>query len=262
MSDIRFAVPTDLPAIREIWSAVFTADTVEERDVFLKTVHLHEECVLACVDGKPVSMAFFLPAVLHINSSAYVVRYLYAAATLPNYRGQGIFGGLLKTALQILRQRGVAACFLNPAQPSLVTFYQRFGFKPAFFSREVSGDANVRTLPIQPLSCKDYIALRQTLLPRDYVSWGNRLLTYAVSFATAVRIGDGCALFIKDGKILRVIELLGVSDTVCGALAGALDCDAFTARVFAETGDCFGMLLPLAEDIVLNTSPYMGLAFD
>lgn len=267
MSHIRFAVPEDIEAIREIWSAVFAEDTADERDRFLETAHLREECVLACVDGKPVSMAFFLPAVLHGDGGKYAVRYLYAASTLLAYRGQGIFSDLLKTTLQILKERGVAACFLNPAEPSLVTFYRRFGFEPAFFCRTICGGADTEQLPIQPLSVEEYSSLRQTLLPREYVEWDHRLLRYAASYAVPVRIGDGaCALYTKNGNTLRVIELLGVPPEsqvdVCGAVARALGCDAFKARVFAETGDCFGMLLSLATEISLRTTPYIGLVFD
>lgn len=263
MSDIRFAVSRDLAAIREIWSAVFTEDSPAERDRFLKTVCLCEECMLACIDGKPVSMAFFLPAVLHVNGGEYTARYLYAAATLPAYRGRGIFSDLLNAALCTFKECGADACLLSPAEPTLVDFYRRFGFCPAFFCRTVRGDAEAAPLPIRLLSAEEYLSLRQTLLPRDCVAWERRLLSYAASCATPIRIGDGaCALVAKDGKTLRVIELLGVQDTVCGALAQALGCEAFVARVFAETGDCFGMLLPLAQAITLNASPYMGLAFD
>ncbi len=267
MSDIRFAVFRDLAAIREIWSAVFTEDSPAERDRFLKTVRLCEECMLACIDGKPVSMAFFLPAVLHVNGGEYTARYLYAAATLPVYRGRGIFRDLLNTALAFFKQRGTDACFLNPAEPSLVEYYRRFGFEPAFFCRTVCGGAHIAQLPLIPLSGTEYIAFRQTLLPREYVAWDHRLLKYAASYAKPVRIGDGvCALFVKDNTTLRVIELLGVPSeqqaAVCGALAWHQGCETFCARVSAQTGDCFGMLLPLAESIPLNTAPHMGLAFD
>lgn len=268
MKDIRFATPRDMKHIRHIWSAVFTEDTERERDRFLKTVRLGDECMLACVDSKPVSMAFFLPAVLCIGGRKYSMRYLYAAATLPQYRGQGIFGDLLNTALLTLKEYGVAACFLNPAEPTLVDYYRRFGFRPAFFCETVSGNAHIVSIPLESLSDAEYIALRHALLPQDRVEWDDRLLRYAASYAVPVRIGDGaCALSVKDGNTLRVIELLGVPPeqqaTVCGALAWYQGCETFRARVFSETGDCFGMLLPLADtDIPMNTAPYMGLAFD
>ncbi len=267
MSEIRFADARDLEAIRRIWSAVFTADTPAERDAFLSTVHVSEECVVACENGAPISIAFFLPAVLHIRGTAYTARYLYAAATLPAYRGKGVFSDLLNTALTALKERGIDACFLNPAQPSLVGFYQRFGFEPTFFSRTLCGEASLEEVSFTPLSAEDYLSLRQTLLPPDCVVWDDRLLCYAVSYAKPIRIGErACALYVKNNGTLHVLELLGIPSekmaAVCGALAHALGCDDFTARVFAETGDCFGMLLPLAENITLNTSPYMGLAFD
>ncbi|MBQ9861813.1 MAG: GNAT family N-acetyltransferase [Clostridia bacterium] len=267
MNEIRFADARDLEAIRRIWSAVFTADTPAERDAFLDAVHVSEECVVVCENDVPISMAFFLPAVLHIQNRAYTARYLYAAATLPAYRGKGIFSDLLNAALTALKQRGVDACFLNPAEPSLVGFYRRFGFEPTIFSRTISGTSTTKALPIQPLSAEDYIALRQTLLPPDHVAWDDRLLRYAVSYAKPIRIGErACALCAKNNGTLHVLELLGIpSDeqtAVCGALAHDQGCNVFRARVFSEMGDCFGMLLSLGERIPLKPAPYMGLAFD
>ncbi len=267
MNEIRFADARDTGTIRRIWSAVFTADAPAERDAFLDTVHLHEECMVACENGTPVSMAFFLPAVLHIQSSAYTARYLYAAATLPAYRGNGIFGELLHTALAVFKERGIDACFLNPAQPSLVGFYRRFGFEPAFFSRTFSGAASAEQTDVTPLPAEEYLSVRQTLLPPDFVEWNGRLLAYALSYAQPIGIGErACALCVKNNGTLHVLELLGIpSDeqtAVCGALTRYYGCDVFEARVFSEAGDCFGMLRSLGGRMPLETAPYMGLAFD
>ncbi len=267
MNEIRFADTRDRAAICRIWSAVFTADTPAERDTFLNTVHLSEECVVACENDVPVSMAFFLPAVLHIEGGAYTARYLYAAATLPAHRGKGIFSELLGAALIAFKERGTAACFLNPAQPSLVDFYQRFGFEPAFFSRTLCGAASRERLSVTSLSGEAYLSLRQTLLPPDHVVWDDRLLRYAVSYAEPICIAErACALCVKNNGMLHVLEILGIPSeklsAACGALARHQGCNAFCARVFSKTGDCFGMLLPLGSRIPLKAAPYMGLAFD
>ncbi len=267
MSEIRFAHARDVEALRRIWSAVFTEDTPAERDAFLSTVHVSEECIVACENGKPISMAFFLPAVLHIHGTAYTARYLYAAATLPAYRGNGIFSELLHVALTMLKERGIEACFLHPAQPSLVSFYQRFGFEPTVFSRTLRGDASREAVSFTPLSADAYSSLRQRLLPCDYVEWDERLLHYALSYATPIRVGEhACALCVKNDGTLHVLEVLGVPSeeqaAVCGALARVLECDAFCARVFSKKGDCFGMFLSLNENVPMNAAPYMGLAFD
>lgn len=267
MCDIRFADVRDREALCRIWSAVFTEDTPEERDAFLNTVRLSEECVVACENGEPISMAFFIPAVLRVQGTPYAVRYLYAAATLPAYRGNGIFSDLLNKALVQLKESGNAACLLNPAQPSLVGYYERFGFQPMFFSRTLSGSAAGEDVRVSPLSADAFLSLRQRLLPPDRVEWDERLLSYVMSYAEPIRIGEhACALCVKNGNTLRVLELSGIpykeSTAVCGALARHYGCDAFCARIYSKTGDCFGMLVPLKKDIPIKTAPYMGLAFD
>ncbi len=267
MNEIRFATRKDLKALRSIWHAAFPQDTAADCDGFLKIVHLDEECVVACVDGKPVSMAFFLPAVLRTDDTVYTVRYLYAASTLPAYRGQGIFSELLNTALSWLKSRGIAACFLNPAEESLIGYYRRFGFEPAFFSHTLRGLSHMAQMPLSPLSDTAYLALRQANLPPDRVEWDERWLRYVLSYATALRVGEkACVLFQKNGDELRVLELLNVPEdqkaVVCSALAWHQGCTAFCARTASDGEECFGMLLPLAQPVPMRAFPYMGLALD
>ena len=79
-------------------------------------------------DGRPVSMASFLP-VQYLCNGAYVdARAANGVATLPEYRGQ-------KLAEQILRfaeENIVVPLILSPAEESLIRYYENLGFKNAF----------------------------------------------------------------------------------------------------------------------------------
>lgn len=129
------------------------------------------DCMVEFRDDQPVSMAFLLPAVWHNGADAYPVQYIYAAATLPAYRGRGLFGSLLKRAHEEALRRGQAASFLRPGEPSLTAYYRRFGYENWFaadvlrLTREEldalggrSGGITCSTL------CPDYGARRDALL--------------------------------------------------------------------------------------------------
>lgn len=261
MADFRFARADDIPVLRRIWFASFPEDTVEDCTLFLDTVNLSEECMVACVDGEPVSMAFFLPAVFRSNGKEVPTRYLYTASTLPAYRGNGYFSYLLKKSLCVLKGQGIAACFLHPALPSLVKYYERFGFRPFCYSRTESGAAQVRDVPLSHAA--DFIRVRQSLLPPQRVDWDDRFLRFAATYATPYCVGEnGYALCEKRGDTLRILELLGAPPTVCGALAARLGCTTYTVCLPAESGECFGMAVPLQGDETEYNALYMGLAFD
>ena len=90
--------------LMRIWSDAFPQDNADD---------IRKE------DGHPVSMAFTLPAVLELKSGSLNLCYIYAAATLTEYRGQGLFARLLGNVQEQLANNGVDACFLRPASPRL-----------------------------------------------------------------------------------------------------------------------------------------------
>ncbi len=51
---------------------------------------LETECLVAAPDGLPVSMLLLLPQRYAAAGRSLPVQYIYAAATLPAYRGGGI----------------------------------------------------------------------------------------------------------------------------------------------------------------------------
>lgn len=154
-------------------------------------------------------MAFLLPAVWHNGTSTYPVQYVYAAATLPAYRGQGLFGALLRQAHEEASRRGQAASFLRPGEPSLTAYYRRFGYENWFtaavlrLSREELAALGGRAAGIARFSsCPDYGARRNALLAAHpcWIRWEERLAGQAVDTASGVLIGpDGCALCERAG---------------------------------------------------------------
>jgi len=99
------------------------------RRVFIEEQHVPEElewddldarCIhaLASADGKLVGTGRLTP-------DGYIGR----MAVLPDWRGRAIGARLLRTLMDIARERGDAVCRLH-AQTSAMPFYEKFGFQP------------------------------------------------------------------------------------------------------------------------------------
>ncbi|HJD24139.1 MAG TPA: GNAT family N-acetyltransferase [Firmicutes bacterium] len=155
--EIGYAGRQDRPALKEIWLASFPEDGPETADVFLDALLKPGWCLAGRLDGRAVTMAFLLPAELVAGKSALPLRYVFAAATLPPYRGRGCFGALLRRARELSAEQGVEALFLRPAEPGLAAYYERFGYRPYFAAVEetirpaqVMGDPVGRVLRFPP----------------------------------------------------------------------------------------------------------------
>ena len=155
--EIGYVGRQDRPALKEIWLASFPEDGPETADVFLDALLKPGWCLAGRLDGRAVTMAFLLPAELVAGKSALPLRYVFAAATLPPYRGKGCFGALLRRARELSAAQGVDALFLRPAEPGLAAYYERFGYRPYFSAVEetirpaqAAGDPAGRVLHFPP----------------------------------------------------------------------------------------------------------------
>ncbi len=257
----RFATAQDTAALTAVWQHAFPEDTVEEIADFLVKVTLAEECLVAVEDGTVVSMVFLLPAMLQ-GETPLPLQYIYAAATLPSHRGRGIFGGLLKQALSIARERGQVASFLRPAEPSLCDYYAAFGYRPFFYCDTVCGTAAPSALPVKRVSADEYVSVRANLIPPLGVEWPSRFLEN--TFVTE----NACAVCIPVGATLLIRELCcsdGQYERTGAALAHHFGCATYECRIPAAKAGTqpFGLLCPLQPMTMSVTSPpYMGVALD
>lgn len=262
---IRFAQKRDLSSIHEIWHAAFPQDAVEERERFLCRVDLSTECLLAEEDGLPLSMGFFLPAVLHIESVHIPLRYLYAASTLPAARGKGYFASVLSAAADHWRSTDTAAIYLKPAQSSLVSYYQRLGCLPTIYARQMIGKTQESSVLVSRISSDEYLSLRAKRLAVPHIALDTRFIQYEADACCALRVGDtACALATVQGTRTRIVELLGESTPrTRNAVSQFCGCSEYECLLPSDDGVCVGMVLPLTDTAKrIPSSCYIGLTLD
>lgn len=217
--------------------------------------------------------------------------YLYAAATLPEYRGRGIMTELISYANNDARQNGASFCALMPASRSLFSYYEKSGYFKFF------NNANVTKTALQlDEICKNVINNTKYLFDNIadlrfniYNKNNGNILCGAEHIDYAVKMYKhygGCLITSCKGyMICRRIDATQVQIIECACtqedlpqlilrLRNALDAQSYVFRLPANTrlfdGDkeiyCNGMLKPLTdEDIFLEmigNNAYLGLTLD
>lgn len=106
--------------IRKLWIECFTGDTIDDADAFL-LCRFDESKMLSRTDnGKIISMLHIIPF--------GDVAYIFAVATSPSYRHQGIAGALCHDAIEQCRREGFKAVALIPSDSHLREWYAGMGF--------------------------------------------------------------------------------------------------------------------------------------
>jgi GNAT superfamily N-acetyltransferase len=194
---------------------------------------------------------FSVPAVIGGNT----FQYIYAAATHPDYRSRGLFGELLRFALDTAKDKGYAGSFLHPAEPSLTAYYARFGYRPWTYCQTECGEA-AGELALEQLSSAADAEARA--LPPLCVEWPRPLLTYAAECGGAYKTKGAVLLCEKRGDTLLIKEQLGVADAA--AVCNVLGAKRYERVCEKDSGDVYTLLLPFFEQEL--APPYIGPVFD
>jgi hypothetical protein len=132
-SESVFAHPEDelvLAQVCDLWRTCF--DDGDFSEFFVRERVTDQNMLLIYRDGQPVSMGTFLPAVYHTQNGDLPVRYLYALATHPDYRGRGLAEQIMRCGMKLWDEPIV----LSPGEPSLYRYYEKRGFVRCFRSEQ------------------------------------------------------------------------------------------------------------------------------
>ena len=237
--------------LRKLWKISFQEDE-EYLDFFFSSVYSPSRCRCITRDGKPAAALHWLDCSCQGQRLAYV----YAVATHPALRGQGLCRRLMDEAHTALAGQGYAGTLLVPAEEGLRAMYAKMGYRACGGMREFSCSGGA-PLPLRRVGPEEYAALRRRLLgPKGVIQEGENLLLLAQFHQ--LYAGDNLLLAAatQDGKLF-VPELLGDPAAAPGVTAAL----GFPMGTFRVPGSGpFAMFRPLREDTA--TPDYFGLAFD
>lgn len=241
-----------LPQLRSLWKAAF-GDTDDFLDQFFSTAYHPQRCRCITLDGTVAAALYWFDVTCREEKMAY----LYAVATHPNARGQGLCRRLMEDVRNLLSDRGYAAILLVPQEEPLVGMYAKMGYRPAtgvaaFYASPAAA------LPLKKISAAEYGALRRALLPPGGVLQEAENLTFLATQAEFYAGADFVAAVTADGDHLHCHELLGSRSAAAGIVA-ALNCRSGFFRVPGEEIP-FAMIQKLKNNC--PDPQYFGLAFD
>ena len=135
---VSLARDGDRADLEKIWLACFGGPP-EYLDFYYSRRFRPEETLVWRQNGRPVSML----TMMDVTMAGHPGSYIYAVATLPEFRGRGLMRKLDEAACALLKSRGKKFMVLVPAELPLFAMYGRLGYHAAFFlwEKEVAAAA-------------------------------------------------------------------------------------------------------------------------
>lgn len=119
-------------SLKKLWFEVF-GDSEEYISLMFEKGYTPSEVFAEISDGKVVSALYLLECNINSGDDVYKGRYLYAAATLADYRKNGIMSKLIDEAKRYVAEEGIVFIALVPASEKLYGYYGKYGFKPLMY---------------------------------------------------------------------------------------------------------------------------------
>lgn len=190
----------------------------EDSDAFAKVFtdkYFDDCCRYILRDGKMLSMLYLIGCNVKCDGESYPAAYLYAAATDPEFRGQGLMGQLIKEAKEECEKEG-KVLITKPATPDLFGYYGRFGFEVCsyLYLSDLDIDKTFR------VSIKEYICFREKLLENTpHIDLND--MEFALSGFELYANDSFCAVY--DGEEQKIKEyILKEEDKLSGDTAFAM----------------------------------------
>ncbi|MBQ8217284.1 MAG: GNAT family N-acetyltransferase [Oscillospiraceae bacterium] len=250
MSDfiIRGYKKADIPELTKLWVQVFEED---ERllDAFFVSLEHMGGGLVAEIDGKIAGAGYALTGQSLVSGGEITpLGLIYGIAVYPQYRSHGLGRTIVRGTAELARQRGAEIICCEPANQSLVKWYDEvLSLKPAIrrAEKDIPGKA---ALPCRPVSADEYGEIRKKLLSgREYVALSKPALDFEAAMLKIYgggffSVGEGiAAAYLWEGKTI-VRELLCAEadkEAAAASLAFALSSDGAVLYFPSEMGQAY-----------------------
>ncbi len=242
-----------IPGLRQLWKTAF-GDTEDFLDLFFGTAFSPDRYRCIVAEEQVIAALYWFDC----ECAGQKYAYLYAVATHPDYRGQGLCRRLMENTHGLLRSRGYAGAVLVPQETGLRTMYASMGYREATCVSELFCNASEETVDIRLVNAAEYALLRRQYLPADGVVQEGENLAFLNTMAKFYAGEDFLLAAAGEKDSLWAMELLGNLEKAPGILKTL----GYPCGTFRTLGDD----KPFAMDLPLNQTAvrlgYFGLAFD
>lgn len=265
---LRPSVFSDRQQMKNIWAACF-GDPEESIDQFFNALYMDGCAMVAEKDARLAAMASNLRhmSLLTADGRTFPCGYLYAVATLPEFRGMGLGAALSLAA---------GAELVLPAESSLYSFYGKLGFQDYFFLREETvtpAAADDAGAPVLPCSPAEYAVIREAHLKgRTHLVFSEQAICYQASLGPLYKLCAGCAsveewpngqicvkeLLVSEENREKAIQALAARYPGKALILRSPAMDKTQCRPFGQLAAVYAEMCQPAEGDI----PYFGFAFD
>ena len=228
-SGFSYATQKDYEEIANLWEKSFFDD--REYISFYLSNMCKEDTILCIRDkGRIVSMASIIKAGICKEDCRKDILYLYAVATLPEYRNKGLATALINHICNKTDEMVV----LCPASDKLEEYYKKIGFAPGllgekkiFFATDKSADITDITAVTDSLAQDYFESRRKKYLKNGYVEWDYDFIDYALkehinSGGKIVKVCNGYVLFYINNDAVEIAESTVLCEFEKAAISGIL----------------------------------------
>lgn len=263
-----------IPILKNLWLDSF-GEKSEAVDLFFNQCIDFTTIYTASIEEKTVAMLFLVHSTLNGKNA----HYLCSAATSSEYRNLGIMGKLIEFALEDSRKNGDVYSLLFPANDTLYSYYERFGYKPlctvkkAVFSREELRRFSLNNQNnLTDETSYNYEELQKVCLKDNFLLQNNNFISFASDYYSlydckTVKSNNCFALVEEENGIAEVFYSIYES---LGSLAQALLKNT-TAKLFEFTvkaddklynnykNEKYGMIKSLDNNEKIPENTYIGI---
>lgn len=253
MNTVSKPTPPLIPGLRQLWKIAFGDDDAF-LDNFFSLAFAPDRC-RCIIAGDTVAAALYW---FDVSCQGRKMAYLYAVATHPDYRNQGLCRQLMTATHEVLTQQDYAGVVLVPQNQGVIRMYANMGYTTCTTVQEFQASAQDPAVLLHQVDQEEYACHRRALLPADGVVQEGANLNFLASYASFYTGDNFVAAIVKEGDNLLCPEILGDPKLAPGILT-ALECREGTFRCPGEETP-FAMFLPLVKDC--PQPGYFGHAFD
>lgn len=265
--------------LADLWHIVF-GDSYSYIDlIFKEEFNDSILCFGEIEDGMVVSAFYLLKNILKYDGKTYKGFYLYAAATLPEYRSRSIMSKLIAEAQLYCRNNSYDFITLVPSEESLYSYYSRFGFQEGMYRYKNASVLSVKTDNEYEIIKKEEDALSiRSKYENNIITFDKGAFSYAVACLEAsgysfYRISDDsyAVYSAKDKSVEEFISPVNTLDKNFELLCDFLQEENIEIASPYDISFCksrierYGMIYPINTELCKDrkyTYIYMNIALD
>ena len=246
---IRPLTVEDTPRAAKLWHTVFGDDEALVMEFFRLFPHCSHFGFCAEKSGEIAAAAYCPHGTDYITPDGTVRKgaYLYAVATHPDHRKQGLAHKLCMELREAAFAADMDYVFTKPSEESLYPWYEeKIGAVPLLGGKQLTFSAtDCDTLPLSPISNQEYLSHRNAMLQgtahvrhsKEWMEWETLLhKAYGGNYYT---VGEHIADLYCDGNTVQINELLphptdSEAEAVAQALMAALGAKECVCTLFGD----------------------------